>query len=146
MILTRPQKQDRIRILDLEIWNTFAPKVRAQSAQIHSATALTATRKKKDTHNLTGLVYKHSNGDGLGYKCLSCAAQTLGLDSWQLVQSSRRIRREAPQIDAVGRAGIALVQAKTGARQPSERAAQHRVTMSAKSAKPDLNHSLIRQL
>ena len=28
--------------------------------------------EKKDTHNLTGLVYKHSNGDGLGYKCLSC--------------------------------------------------------------------------
>ena len=75
MPFTNRQKQDRIRILDLEVWNTFAPKVRAHEKCPDSYWCYCPycdKGKKKDTHNLTGLVYKHSNGDGLGYKCLSC--------------------------------------------------------------------------
>ena len=77
MPLTIQQKQDKIRILDLEIWNKFAPKVRAHAKCPDSYWCYCPycdKGKKQDTHNLTGLVYKHSNGDGLGYKCLSCGA------------------------------------------------------------------------
>ena len=77
MLLTNRQKQETIRILDLEVWNTFAPKVRAHEKCPDSYWCYCPycdKGKKQDTHNLTGLDYKHSNGDGLGYKCLSCGA------------------------------------------------------------------------
>ena len=31
--------------------------------------------KKEGTHNLTGLVYEHSKGDGLGFKCFACGTK-----------------------------------------------------------------------
>ena len=31
--------------------------------------------KKEGTHNLTGLVYEHSKGDGLGFKCFACGTR-----------------------------------------------------------------------
>ena len=44
-----------------------------KSAQIHiGATALTATREEERYPQPHWTGHKHSNGDGLGYKCLSC--------------------------------------------------------------------------
>ena len=62
--------------------------------------------KKKDNHNLTGLVYKHCNGDGLGYKCLSCGAaqpRVFRFLSGSGARAAEEYVEKRLEIDAVGK-------------------------------------------
>lgn len=73
--LTDQEKKVKIKELDLEVWKAFTPKFKAHE-KIKNAywcyCPCCGKGKKKDLHNLTGLVYEHSNGDGLGFKCFAC--------------------------------------------------------------------------
>ena len=106
---TNQQKQDKVRELDLEVWSSFAPKIRAHEKCPDSYWCycpLCAKGKKKDIHNLTGLVYKHSNGDGLGYKCLACGAAQPRVFSFLGGAGARAAEDYAEkrlEIDAVGK-------------------------------------------
>ena len=73
--LSDEQKRAKIKELDLEVWTKFAPKVKAHEKNSNTYWCYCpccGKGKKKDLHNLTGLVYEHSNGDGLGFKCFAC--------------------------------------------------------------------------
>jgi len=76
--LTDREKKVKIKALDLEVWTAFAPKVKAHK-EIKNAywcyCPYCEKGKKKGTHNLTGLIYEHTNGDGLGFACKACGEQ-----------------------------------------------------------------------
>lgn len=73
--LTEQEKKVKIKELDLEVWTAFVPKVKAHE-KIKNAYWCSCPHcekgTKKGTHNLTGLIYEHSKGDGLGFKCFAC--------------------------------------------------------------------------
>jgi hypothetical protein len=76
--LTEQEKKVKIKELDLEVWTAFVPKVKAHE-KIKNAYWCSCPHcekgKKKGTHNLTGLVYEHANGDGLGFVCKACGTK-----------------------------------------------------------------------
>ena len=77
-ILSDHEKRSMIRQLDLQVWTAFAPKVKPHENSPGSYWCYCPycdKGRKKGTHNLTGLVYEHSNGDGLGFSCLACNAK-----------------------------------------------------------------------
>jgi len=76
--LTDQDKRNIIRKWDLEVWTAFAPKVKAHKKNSNAYWCYCPhceKGKKKGTHNLTGLVYPHSNGDGLGFACKACGTK-----------------------------------------------------------------------
>ena len=76
--LADQEKRVKIKELDLEVWTAFAPKVKPHK-EIKNAYWCSCLHcekgKKKGTHNLTGLVYEHANGDGLGFACKACGTK-----------------------------------------------------------------------
>lgn len=77
-IISDQDKRARIKQLDLEVWTEFAPKVKTHERSKGSYWCYCPycdKGRKKGAHNLTGLVYEHSNGDGLGFACLACNAK-----------------------------------------------------------------------
>lgn len=74
-LLSDREKRAQIKKWDLEVWTTFAPKVKAHEKNSDAYWCYCPyceKGKKKGTHNLTALVYPHSNGDGLGFACKAC--------------------------------------------------------------------------
>ena len=77
--LTDQAKRARIKEWDLEVWTAFAPKVKAHEKNSDAywcyCPHCEKGKKKTGIHNLTGLVYPHSNGDGLGFACKACGTK-----------------------------------------------------------------------
>jgi len=76
--LTDQAKRARIKELDLEVWTPSTSNRKAHE-DIKNAYWCSCPNcgkgKKKGTHNLTGLIYEHRNGDGMGFKCFACKAK-----------------------------------------------------------------------
>ena len=76
--LTDQAKRARIKEWDLEVW-TASTSNRKAHEDIKNAYWCSCPNcgkgKKKGTHNLTGLIYEHRNGDGMGFKCFACKAE-----------------------------------------------------------------------
>ena len=76
--LTEQEKKVKIKELDLEVWTAFVPKVKAHK-EIKNAYWCSCPHcekgKKEGIHNLTGLIYEHANGDGLGFACKACGTK-----------------------------------------------------------------------
>ena len=72
-------KRARIKEWDLEVWNAFTPKVKVHEKNSDAywcyCPHCEKGKKKTGIHNLTGLVYPHSNGDGLGFACKACGTK-----------------------------------------------------------------------
>ena len=77
--LTDQAKRARIKEWDLEVWTAFTPKVKAHQKNSDAywcyCPHCEKGKKKTGIHNLTGLVYPHSNGDGLGFACKACGTK-----------------------------------------------------------------------
>ena len=78
-LLTEQDKKLLIQKIDLKIWSTFAPKVKTHEKNSDAywcyCPHCEKGKKKTGIHNLTGLVYPHSNGDGLGFACKACGTK-----------------------------------------------------------------------
>ena len=78
-ILTVQAKKARIKEWDLEVWTAFTPKVKAHEKNSDAywcyCPYCQKGEKKTGIHNVTGLVYPHSNGDGLGFACKACGTK-----------------------------------------------------------------------
>ena len=78
-ILTVQAKKARIKEWDLEVWTAFTPKVKAHEKNSDAywcyCPHCEKGKKKTGIHNLTALVYPHSNGDGLGFACKACGTK-----------------------------------------------------------------------
>ena len=65
--------------MDLEAWTAFVPKVKRHEKNSNTywcyCPYCEKGKKKEGTHNLTGLVYEHANGDGLGFACKACGTK-----------------------------------------------------------------------
>ena len=76
--LTDQAKRARIKELDLEVWTAYTSNRKAHE-RIKNAYWCSCPNcgkgKKKGTHNLTGLIYEHKNGDGMGFKCFACKTE-----------------------------------------------------------------------
>ena len=73
--LTDQAKRARIKEWDLEVWNAFTSNRKAHNDIKNAYWCSCPNCKKgkmKGTHNLTGLIYEHRNGDGMGFKCFAC--------------------------------------------------------------------------
>lgn len=71
-------RRKQIKEWDLEVWTTFTPKIKAHETNSDAYWYYCPhceKGRKKGTHNLTGLVYPHSNGDGLGFACKACGTK-----------------------------------------------------------------------
>ena len=77
--LSDPEKREKVKEWDLEVWTGFAPKVKAHKKNSDAywcyCPHCEKGKKKTGIHNLTGLVYPHSNGDGLGFACKACGTK-----------------------------------------------------------------------
>ncbi len=76
--LTDQGKKVKIKELDLEVWKAFTSKVKAHENNSNAYWCYCPyceKGKKEGTHNLTGLVYEHANGDGLGFACKACGTK-----------------------------------------------------------------------
>ena len=77
--LTDQAKRARIKEWDLEVWTAFTPKVKAHEKNSDAywcyCPHCKKGKKKNGIHNLTALVYPHSNGDGLGFACKACGTR-----------------------------------------------------------------------
>ena len=76
--LTDQEKREKIKEWDLEVWTAFVPKVKAHEKNSDAYWCYCPYCEKgakEGTHNLTGLVYPHSNGDGLGFACKACGTK-----------------------------------------------------------------------
>ena len=77
--LSDPEKKEKVKEWDLEVWTAFAPKVKAHKKNSDAywcyCPHCEKGKKKTGIHNLTGLVYPHSNGDGLGFACKACGTK-----------------------------------------------------------------------
>ena len=73
------EKRKQIKEWDLEVWTAFTPKVKTHEKNSDAywcyCPHCEKGRKKTGIHNLTGLVYPHSNGDGLGFACKACGTK-----------------------------------------------------------------------
>ena len=76
--LTDQAKRAKIKVWDLEVWTASTSNRKAHD-RIKNAYWCSCPNckkgKKKGTHNLTGLIYEHRNGDGMGFKCFACKAE-----------------------------------------------------------------------
>ena len=76
--LTDQAKRARIKELDLEVWTAYTSNRKAHE-RIKNAYWCSCPNcgkgKKEGTHYLTGLIYEHRNGDGMGFKCFACKAE-----------------------------------------------------------------------
>lgn len=75
---TDQEKRIEIKRLDLQVWEGFAPKVKAHKNSPSSYWCYCPyceKGRKQGAHNITGLVYEHPNGDGLGFSCVACGAK-----------------------------------------------------------------------
>ena len=72
-------KKKQIKEWDLEVWTAFTPKVKAHEKNSDAywcyCPHCEKGKKKTGIHNLTALVYPHSNGDGLGFACKACGTR-----------------------------------------------------------------------
>ena len=72
-------KRARIKEWDLDVWTAFTPKVKVHEKNSDAywcyCPHCEKGKKKTGIHNLTGLVYPHSNGDGLGFACKACGTK-----------------------------------------------------------------------
>ena len=77
-LLSDREKRAQIKKFDLEVWTEFTGNLKAHK-EIKNAYWCSCPNcgkgKKKGTHNLTGLIYEHRNGDGMGFKCFACKAK-----------------------------------------------------------------------
>lgn len=77
-VLSDREKRAQIKSLDLEVWTEVTGNRKAHD-RINNAYWCSCPncgkRQKKGTHNLTGLIYEHRNGDGMGFKCFACKAE-----------------------------------------------------------------------
>ena len=77
-LLSDREKRAQIKKFDLEVWTEFTGNLKAHK-EIKNAYWCSCSNcgkgKKKGTHNLTGLIYEHRNGDGMGFKCFACKAE-----------------------------------------------------------------------
>jgi len=72
-LLSEEQKRVKIKKWDLEVWTSFAPKVKAHEKNSDAYWCYCPDcekGRKEGTHNLTGLIYEHKNGDGMGFSAL----------------------------------------------------------------------------
>lgn len=107
--LTDQAKRAKIQEWDLEVLTAFTPKVKAHEKNSDAywcyCPHCEKGKKKTGIHNLTGLVYPHSNGDGLGFACKACGAkhprvyELLGKGS----AAAEEYAEKRLEIDAVGR-------------------------------------------
>jgi len=78
-LLTEQDKKLLIQKIDLKIWSTFAPNVKTHEKNSDAywcyCPHCEKGKKKTGIHNLTALVYPHSNGDGLGFACKACGTK-----------------------------------------------------------------------
>ena len=77
-LLSDREKRAQIKEWDLEIWISLT-RNHEKHKEIKNAywcsCPYCGKGKKKGTHNLTGLIYEHRNGDGMGFKCFACKAE-----------------------------------------------------------------------
>ena len=77
-LLSDREKRAQIKEWDLEVWTEVTGNRKAHK-DIKGAYWCSCPNcgkgKKKGTHNLTGLIYEHRNGDGMGFKCFACKAE-----------------------------------------------------------------------
>ena len=77
-LLSDREKRAQIKKLELEIWTEVTGNRKAHD-RINNAYWCSCPNcgkgKKKGTHNLTGLIYEHKNGDGMGFKCFACKTE-----------------------------------------------------------------------
>ena len=151
---TARQKQDKVRELDLEVWAAFAPEVRTHEKCPDSYWCyrpLCAKGKKKDTHNLTGLVYKHSNGDGLGYKCLACGAaqpRVFGFLGGAGARAAEEYAEKRLEINAVGKGWYCPIPQRKREEQEKikrTKAAQHKADYERRRLANQAAYSLLEQ-
>ena len=79
-LLSDRKKREQIKKFDLEVWTEFTGNLKAQK-EIKNAYYCSCPNckkgNKKGSHNLTGLIYEHRNGDGMGFKCFACKTEHL---------------------------------------------------------------------
>lgn len=77
-LLSDREKRAQIKKWDLGVWTEVTGNLKAHK-EIKNAYWCSCPNcgkgKKKGTHNLTGLIYEHRNGDGMGFKCFACNAE-----------------------------------------------------------------------
>ena len=107
--LTDQEKRQKIREWDLDVWTEFSPKVKAHEKNSDAywcyCPHCEKGEKKTGIHNVTGLVYPHSNGDGLGFACKACGTKHPRVYEY-LGKGSARAEEYAWkrfEIDAVGK-------------------------------------------
>ncbi len=74
-LLSDREKRAQIKEWDLEVWTSLTSnhnKHKDIKNAYWCSCPYCEKGKKKGTHNLTGLIYEHKNGDGMGYKCFAC--------------------------------------------------------------------------
>ena len=73
------EKRKQINEWDLEVWTAFVPKIKTHEKNSDAywcyCPHCEKGKKKTGIHNLTALVYPHSNGDGLGFACKACGTK-----------------------------------------------------------------------
>ena len=76
--LTDQEKRQKIKEWDLDMWTEFTGNLKAHKdiKNAHWCSCPNCKKgNKKGSHNLTGLIYEHRNGDGMGFKCYACKTE-----------------------------------------------------------------------
>ena len=76
--LTDQEKRQKIKEWDLDVWTEFTGNLKAHKdiKNAHWCSCPNCKKgNKQGSHNLTGLIYEHRNGDGMGFKCFACKAK-----------------------------------------------------------------------
>ena len=77
-LLSDREKRAQIKEWDLEVWTEVTGNRKAHKdikGAYWCSCPNCGKRKKEGTHYLTGLIYEHRNGDGMGFKCFACKAE-----------------------------------------------------------------------